>query len=455
MAISNAHAYALDRLADLIAKARHAGADAADAVLVDSTSLSVAWRMGALERLERSESGDIGLRVFIGKRQAIVSASVSARDQGTRVRDELVERAIAMARAVPEDPFCGLADPGELAVELVDLDTCDPLEPSAETLVNRVRDAEGAALAVAGVTNSEGAEAGWSRSGVAVAASNGFAHAYDGSGVSLSASVIAGNGETGLERDYDYDTAVYFSELRPAEAIGHLAGTRAVARLGARKVMTQAVPVIYDQRVSRGLLSHLTSAINGAAIARGTSWLKDRMGQAVFAPGITVVEDPHRVRGLRSRPCDGEGVTNRRANLIEDGILTTWLLDLRSARQLGLHSNGHAVRGTSSPPSPAPSNVYLEAGSVSPEELIAGIQNGFFVTELFGMGINGITGDYSRGAAGLWIENGKLSYPVSEVTVAGNLKDMFKALVPANDLTFRHGIDCPTVRIDGMTVGGR
>lgn len=441
---------ALNLLTDLIAKAKTAGADAADAVLVDSASLSVAYRLNRLERLERSESGDIGLRVLVGKRQAMVSSS----DRSARALDELVERAVAMAHAVPEDPFAGLADPGQLARDFPDLDLCDPDEPSAETLIEAVRTAEETARAVPGVTNSEGAEAGWGRSFIAIAGSNGFAHSYWVSNASLSASVLAGDDASGMERDYDYTTGVYYSDLRRAEDIGASAGKRAVRRLGARKVKSCQVPVIYDPRVSRGLIGSLAGAVNGAGIARGTSFLKDCMGKQVFKRGITVIDDPHRLRGLRSRPCDGEGVANKRRNLIEDGVLTTWFLDLRSARQLGLQSTGHASRGTSSPPSPSCSNLYLEAGHITPGELIGDIDQGFYVTELFGSGVNGITGDYSRGAAGFWIENGQIAYPVSEVTVAGNMKDMFLNLTPASDLELRFGIDCPTVRIDGMTVAG-
>jgi PmbA protein len=440
----------LNVLSDLIKQARKAGAEAADAVLVDSASLSVGWRLGALERLERSESGDIGLRVLIGKRQAIVSSS----DRSRVALDELVERAVAMAKTVPEDPFCGLADPSELARDLPDLDICDLSEPTPEQIVDWARRAEDAARAVAGVTNSEGAEAGWGKSSVALAGSNGFAHAYSGSSSSFSVSVLAGSTASGMERDYDYSSAVYASDLRAPEDVGLSAAQRAVRRLGARKVKTQQAPIIFDPRVSRGLLGHLVGAINGASISRGTSFLKDSLGAEIFAPTVNIIEDPHRQRGLRSKPVDGEGLPNRRRALIENGVLTTWVLDLRSARQLGLKSTGHASRGTSSPPSPSVTNVWLEPGPVTAAEMISDITSGFYVTELFGQGVNGLTGDYSRGASGFWIEGGELAYPVSEVTIAGHLKDMFKRLLPANDLEFRYGMDAPTLRIDGMTVAG-
>lgn len=439
----------LDLLDRLIKKALTAGADAADAVLYDATSLSLTWRLGKTETLERSESGDLGMRVFIGKRQAIVSSS----DRSADALDELVERAVAMARVVPEDPYCGIADPAQLAGAPPALDICDPVEPSAEELIEQVRIAEEAALAVPGVTNSEGADAGWSRSQVAMVASNGFAGGYGISRSSLSAAVLAGTG-VGMERDYDFGSKVYRSDLPGAAEIGRNAGERAVRRLNPRKVKSQRVPVIYDPRVSRGLLGHLSGAISGPSIARGTSFLKDRLDQMVFAPGVTIIDDPFIRRGLRSRPFDGEGIATRRHTLIDQGRLTTWLMDLRSSRQLGLVTTGHASRGTSAPPTPSPANLYMAAGTRTPADLIGELTEGFYITEMLGMGVNGLTGDYSRGASGFWIENGQLAYPVSELTVAGNLKEMFLAIEPANDLEFRYGMDAPTLRIDGLTVAG-
>ncbi len=433
----------------LIEKARRQGADAADAVLVEGVSLSHAQRLGRTEKLERSESYDLGLRVFVGKRQAIVSSN----DRGTRPLDALVERALAMAKAVPEDPYCGLADAAEIARDWPALEMSDPLEPAPEILVERAAAAEAAALAVPGVTNSEGAEASFSRSRVALVASNGFAGGYDGTGHGVSASVIAGQG-TAMERDYDYASAVFAADLRDPAAIGKSAGERAVKRLGARKVATCQVPVVFDPRVASSMLRHLVGAISGPAIARGTSFLKDKLGQAIFSPGVTIVDDPHRRRGLRSKPFDGEGIATQRRAIVADGVLTTWLLDLSSARQLGLKTTGHAARGTSSTPHPAPTNLWLEPGTLSREGLLRDIARGFYVTELMGMGVNGVTGDYSRGAAGFWIENGALAYPVSEVTIAGNLKEMFRQLTAADDLEFKTGTDAPTLRIDGMTLAG-
>jgi PmbA protein len=440
---------ALDLLQDVIARAKRAGADAADAVLFEGTSLSHARRLGKTEKLERSEGHDLGLRVFIGRQQAIVSST----DRSAEALRELVERAVAMARTVPEDPYCGIADPAEITGEWPALDMLDPEEPPAEILIERARAAEEAALAVAGITNSEGAEAGWGRSSVALAASNGFAGAYSGSSQGVSASVIAGSG-TGMERDYDYASAIFAADLRDPAEIGKSAGERAVKRLGAKKMPTCRCPVVFDPRVARGFISHLLGAISGPSIARGTSFLKDRLGERIFPEAITVIDDPHRHRGLRSKPFDGEGIANRRRAIIDKGVLTTWLLDLRSARQLKLKTTGHAARGTASPPSPAATNVWIEPGAMSPKELIADITSGFYVTEMMGMGVNGVTGDYSRGAAGFWIDKGEITFPVSEMTVAGNLKDIFARLQAADDLEFKAGADSPTIRVDDLTVAG-
>ena len=439
----------IDLLQDLVARARRAGADAVDAVLFEGTSLSHARRLGKVEKLERSESQDLGLRVLVGKRQAIVSSS----DRSPKMLAELVERTLAMAHAVPEDPYCGLADPDQIAQEWPALDMLDPMEPPAEDLIERARACEEAALAVAGITNSEGAEAGWGRSRIALVASNGFAGAYAGSHHAVSAAVIGGSGQQ-MERDYDYANAVYAADLRDPAEIGRSAGERTVKRLGARKMPTGRCPVVFDPRVARSFLSHLLGAISGPSIARGTSFLKDKLGQRIFPEAITITEDPHRRRGHRSKPFDAEGLPNRRRALIDHGVLTTWLLDLRSARQLGLTSTGHAARGTASPPAPAATNIWIEPGAETPAALMADIKNGFYVTELMGMGVNGLTGDYSRGAAGFWIQNGEIAFPVSEMTVAGNLNDMFARLIAANDLEFRAGADSPTLRIDDLTVAG-
>ncbi len=439
-----------DLLDDLISKAKVRGADAADAVLVNSRSLELSQRLKEPEMIERAESQDLGLRVLIGKRQAIVSSN----DWTGSSLDDLADRAISMARAVPEDPHCGLAEASELSDDaMIDLELCDDGEPTADQLVELAKTCEEAALNVDGVTNSEGAEASWSRSEIVLVASNGFSGSYAVSRNGIGVAVLAGEG-TAMERDYEFSSAVFAADVDDAAETGRKAGERTVSRLNPRKAPTAKVPVVYDPRVSAGLVRHFAAAINGAAIARGTSFLKDAMGDAVFAEGINIVDDPHRVRGLGSKPFDAEGIGNSIMKLIDSGRLTSWILDLRSARQLGLKSTGRASRGTSSPPSPSTTNLYIESGSSTPQALIADIENGFYVTELMGFGINNVTGDYSRGASGFWIENGEITYPVSEMTVASNLKEMFLNMTPADDLVFRFGTDAPTLRVDGMTVAG-
>jgi len=437
-------------LDSLLTRAKRAGADAADAVLADRDGVSVAWRLGRQEALERSQATVVGLRVFIGRRQAMVSSS----DISEAALTQMVERCVAMAKVIPEDPWCGLADPEQLGGEAVDVDAFDPEAVDAATVAARAAAAEEAALAVAGVTNSEGAEAGAGRDHYAIAATNGFCRSYARSWHSVSVSVLAGTG-TAMERDYDYSSTVYGGDLDDPQVLGRRCGERAVRRLDPRKAATAQVPVVYEPRVARSLIGHLSGAINGSAVARGTTFLAGRLGQPLFAPGIDVIDDPLRPRGLRSRPFDGEGIASVRRMVIEDGVLKTWLLDLASARQLGMQTTGHASRGTSSPPSPSASNLYLQAGSATVADLLGDIRSGLYVTDLMGFGVNGVTGDYSRGASGFWIENGELAYPVSEITVSGSLPAMFRALTPADDLVFRYGTDSPTIRIDGMTVAGR
>ena len=441
---------ALNLLDDLVARARRGGADAADAILANGIAVSVTQRMGKREKMERAEGNDLGLRVFVGKRQAIASSS----DWTSKSLDELVERALAMAKSVPEDPYCGLAEENEVFLgPLIDPDICDDAEPTPAQLGTRAKQCEDAARSVSGVTNSEGADAGWSLSEVSLLASNGFAGSYTTSRHSISAAVLAGEGEA-MERDYDYSTSVHLRDLEEPEVIGISAGVRATSRLGARKVQTAKVPIVYDPRVASSLLSHFASAANGASVARGTSFLKDRMGEQIFSDGVAIIDDPQRPRGLRSKPFDAEGMANPEMALVEEGRLRNWVLDLRSARQLGLKTNGRASRGTSSPPGPSVTNLYMRPGKVSAADLIGDIVDGFYVIELIGMGVNMVTGDYSRGAAGFWIENGEVTYPVNEVTIAGNLKDIFMNMTPANDLEFRYGINAPTIRVEGLTVAG-
>jgi PmbA protein len=434
-------------LGDLMKWAKAAGADAADALYVHGESISVAQRLGAREKLESSEGRDLGLRVFIGKRQAFVSST----DFSPRSLKVLAERAVDMARAVPEDPVCGIAPEELLATSWPDLDMNDKRRPTAKALIELATEAEDAARSVKGVTNSEGAEASWGRSSIMLAASNGFTGGYKRSGYSLSCAVLAGEG-TGMERDYEWSSAVHLEDLMAAAKVGRNAGKFAVQRLNPKKAKSARLPVVYDRRVSGSLIGHLAGAINGRSVARGTSFLKDKMGAKIFADGIRIVDTPHKQRGLGSRPFDAEGLPCKRMAVINDGVLTTWLLDLAAARQLNLAPTGHASRGTSGPPGPTVSNFHLDKGKQSVDALIGDIKSGLFITDMIGSGVNGVTGDYSRGASGFWIENGKLAFPVSGITVAGNLKDMFLALTPANDLQFKSSVNAPTVRIEGMTV---
>ena len=441
---------ALTTLAErLVAAARKAGADAADAVAVRSMSLSVEIRDGAVDESERAEGDDVGLRVLVGRRQAVVSTNDIA---GADVA-ALAERAVAMARAAPDDAYAGLADTERLAKGIPQLDLIDPELPAVAHLEDLARRAEAAAMATPGVSKSGGASASAGIGGMVLVTSHGFHGAYLSSRHGVSMTAIAGEG-TAMERDYDYASALHAADLDSPEAIGRKAAERAVERLNPRKAATQKVPVVFDPRVAGSLIRHLTSAINGSAIARKTSFLLDKRGERLFAPGIRIVDNPLRPRGLNSRPFDAEGVAGQRRALVDDGVLTTWLLDSATGRELGLTTTGHAQRGVSSTPSPGPTNVHLEAGTVAPEALIGEIEQGFYVSDLIGMGVNIVTGDYSRGAAGFWIENGQRTYPVSEVTIAGHLDDLFRSLTPANDLVFRYGINAPTVRVEGLTVAG-
>ena len=415
---------------------------------VASTSLSVQRRLGRTEQLERSESSDLGLRVWVGKRQAIVS-STTTDPAGFAA---LAERAVAMARVVPEDAFTGLAAEARIVPDPA-LDLEDAAEPSAEALIARASAAEEAALAVTGITNSEGAEAGYSRTRVALVTSAGFAGGYARTGHSLSATALAGEG-VGMQRDYDYSSAVHMADLADPARLGRIAADKALARLNPVRPKTAKLPVVFDPRVATSLVGALAGAVNGAAVARGTSFLRDRLGQQIFAHGITIRDDPRRRRGLRSRPFDAEGVPTAARDVVADGVVTTWLTDSRSARQLGTVTTGHAGRSTSGPPAPGVSNMWLEPGAMTPAELMADIKEGLYITEMMGGGVNGITGDYSRGASGFMIRDGAIAEPVSEITVAGHILEIFRTMMPANDLVFRRGTDAPTVRVEGLTMAG-
>ncbi|MGX5721311.1 TldD/PmbA family protein [Shinella zoogloeoides] len=438
----------LARAGELIDRAIQAGADAADAVVVRGRSSSVSVRLGKVEGTEASESDDFSLRVFVGRRVASVSAN-----PGFDLK-VLAERAVAMAKASPEDPFASLADEADLAKDWPDLELYDPTEVSADQLTEAALAAEAAALAVSGITNSGGAGASAGMGGLVLATSHGFSGAYSASRFGRSVSVIAGEG-TKMERDYDFDSSLYFAELRDAEEIGREAAARAVRRLNPRQVPTaKNVTVVYDPRVARGIAGHIAGAINGAAVARKTSFLRDRMGKQVLKAGLSVTDDPLIVRGPSSRPFDGEGVTGRRLAMIEDGVLLHWFLSTSTARELGLHTNGRGVRGGTSV-SPASTNLALEPGDIASEDLIRSVGTGLYVTELIGQGVNMVTGEYSRGASGYWIENGELTFPVSEVTIASNLADMFLRITPANDIDRSFGVAAPTLAIDGMTLAGK
>jgi PmbA protein len=438
------------RVSDLVASARKGGADAADALYVCNESTAVSVRLGALEDVERSEGETIGLRLFVGRR----SASVSSSDLSASALSTLVERAVARAREAPEDAYAGLA-PEErlLAAAAPDLDSDDGGQATPEGLRARALEAEEAARAVPGITNSEGASASAGRTIIALATSHGFAGGYATSGYGCSASVIAGEGGA-MQRDYASRSARHLADLEAAEAIGRRAGERTIARLNPAKLASGAMPIVFDPRIGAGLIGHLAGAITGAAIARKTSFLLDALETQVFAPGITIVDDPLRVRGLGSKPFDGEGLPTARRELVKDGMLTGWLLDSAAARQLGLSPTGNAQRGIGGPPGAGTTNFYMEAGALPPAALMKDIKRGLYVTELIGQGVNGVTGDYSRGAAGFLIEDGEIGAPVAEITIAGNLKDMFRNLVPADDLRFERATDVPTIRIDGMTVAG-
>jgi PmbA protein len=434
--------------ADLLRAAKAAGADSADTLLVTGTSIAVQRRKGKTEETERAEARELGLRVFIGQQSAIVSAS--AIDPASFAR--LAEQAVAMARVVPEDKYAYIPEaPPALNAAFLDLD--DPNEPSMETLITRAATAEDAAMSVPGITNSEGASASWGRSHVVLATSHGFAGYYTRSSQSISATAIAGSG-TGMQRDYDYTSAQHAEDLDDPAGIGARAAEQALARLNPTRPKTAKIPVIFHQRIAGGIVGSLAAAINGAGIARGTSYLKDKLGQKLFADTINIIDDPLRVRGARSRPFDGEGQPVQRRTLIENGVLTTWIMDSRSARQLGLTTTGHASRGTSGPPGPSASNLYLEPGTQTPAELMADIEEGVLITEMMGGGVNGITGDYSRGATGFMIRHGQIAEPVAEFTLAGHALEMFANLIPANDLVFKRGTDSPTIRIDGLTLAG-
>ena len=435
----------------LLGFAKAAGAQAADVIAMRAQNLDVSVRKGALEDAVRSESFGIGLRVFKGAAHAYGSTADSS-DEGLR---KLATQVAAMADAVPPDEFSVLAGADAFAKNIPDLDLYDSSEPlSVQALGDLARKAEGAALAVKGITNSDGAHAGQGVHWIGLSTSNGFSGGYIHSGTHLSLSMIAGNGD-GMETDHAGAQATFAADMEDPAIVGARAAERTLARLNARTGKTGRFPVMFDRRVASSLLRSLTRGVSGPRLAKGTSFLQDRLGQTVCASGITIIDDPLKKRGIRSSPFDGEGLPVSRKVIVGDGVLNGLFLDLRSARRLDMNPTGHATRGLSSPPSPSPSNIWIEAGAQSREAMIREMGEGFLITELMGASISLSTGDYSRGASGFWIEKGEIAYPVAEMTIAGNLKDMFMAMTPANDLEFRDGVDSPSLRIDGMTVATR
>lgn len=437
----------LENRADRLVKAaKAAGADACDAIAITGVSLAVDVRDGKVEETDRAEGDDFTLRVFVGNRSAAVSAN--------RIDNpgELASRAVAMARVAPGDPFTGLADQDRLLKTFPQLELLDRTEMTADQLAALARDAEAAGLAVSGVSKSGGAGASWRLAGVVLATSHGFLGSYLSSRHGLSMTAVAGEG-TAMERDYDYDYRTFFEDMDRPEDIGRRAGERAIKRLNPRKISTRTANVVYEARAARSLLGHFAGAINGASIARGTSFLRQSMDKQVFAPGITVTDDPFVRRGAATRPFDGEGLGSEVLDMIEDGVLNHWFLDSSTARELGLVSNGRARRSGAGT-SPGATNLSMSPGEKSPEELMKDLGSGLLVTDLIGHGVNGVTGDYSRGASGFWFEDGEPVQAVSEITIAGNLKDMFARLVPANDLDMRYSVASPAVMIEGLTLAG-
>ena len=436
----------------LLDQAKLMGADEADVIATKGQSLNVDVRQGALENADRAEGTEVGLRVLVSKRQAIVSSSDISED----TLQLMVERAIAMAKDAPEDKYAGLANVDQLTKEtdLFGLEICDPApEPSPSKLQEEAERAEASALQVSGVSKVSDASASYGKYSVFMAASNGFTANYERSSHSVSCVAIAGEGSD-MERDYDADTRVYQSDLRSPEEIGRTAGSRAVERLQPRRPTTGNYPVLYDERISSGLVSHFLSAINGAAIARGSSWLKDSLGKQVLSKTCRLVEDPHRLRCGASRLYDSEGLATKKREIVSNGILNEWTLDLASSRKLDMKPTANAARGVSSNPSPTNWNIELSSREDPHDNLLKEMGTGLLVTSLIGSTINANTGDYSRGASGFWVEDGQICYPVSEITIAGNLRDMLKGIILGNDARKHLSYVVPSILVESMTLAG-
>lgn len=434
---------------ELLLKAKHFGATSADAVGTYGRSMGVVVRNGELEDIDNNEGCDVGLRVMVGKRQSCVSTS----DTSHASLEKMAERAVAMAKLAPEDPYCGLVETSKLKKHNPDLQLYDSTSITPKELKERALEVEASTLNVKGILQAEGANASHAHSEIFFQTSSGFSYEWMSSRHSISVSAIAElNGS--MERDYDYHSARWLEDLRSTKEVGQLAGSRAIARIGSKQIKSGAMPIIFDKRISNALLSALLGAISGPSVARGVSFLKDKLGLQVFDDKIQIIDDPQIIRGHGSRLYDGEGIIPIKRSLIKNGVLQTWLLNSSSARQLNQETTGHASRNISSPPGVSSTNAYIANGSSSPEEIIKQITNGLLITEMFGPSLNGNTGDYSVGVSGFKIENGQKAHPVSEVTVAGNLSEIYKSLTAANDLEFNSAIVSPTLLAQGLTVAG-
>ena len=423
------------------------GADSSDIVVAKNLSKNIGCRLGKIEEIEQSETRVLGLRTFIGNRNAIISTN----DFSQNSINESIDRVISMTKLAPEDPLSKLAS--KTIETIPNLDLFDTYDLNSDELKDLALETENSALKVKGVTNSNGASSSQSKTSFHLSTSNGFSGGYKKSNFSISCSAIAGN-ELSMQTDYDYDSKVFFKDLKDTSLVGKQAAENTVSKCNPKKIKTCKSDVVFDPRVSRTLLSHISSLVNGVSIARGSSFLSEKMNSKIFNKEINIIDNPNIVKGLGSKPFDDEGCEMKRFNIIENGILKSWILDTTTSQQLGIKSNNRASRGMSSSPSPSPTNMFIDNGSISKNEIISNIKDDFYVTDLIGQGVNLITGDYSRGAGGFKIENGKISFPVNEVTIAGNLKDMFNRMIVANDLEFKYSLNSPTILIEGMTIAG-
>ena len=433
----------------LIKKSKKSGADSVDVIYIESTNIDVGCRLKKIEKLERSESNDIGLRFIKNKKQVIVSSN----DLTKKNLEELIYKASKMVGSVPRDPYCSIAKKKDLIKKIPNLEIFDSKEPTIKSLKDKVIEAENAGLNVKGVTNSEGAEIGWNKSKIYLFNSNGLNVSYQSSSYDIYAVLIAGRG-TLMEREYEFASSVFEKDLTKTSLIGKKAGELAVKKINPKKIKTSKIPVIFSPRVANSFLKHLSSAINGNSITRGTSFLKKKLNKKIFSSNINIIDNPLKKRGLQSKPFDGEGLETKKTQIIKNGELKTWFLDLATAHQLRLKSTAHASRNISSPPTPNPTNLYFEPGNISPKNLIGNIKKGVYLTELMGSSVNLTNGDYSRGGSGFWIDKGEITYPINGITIADNLNEMFKKIILANDLEFKQGLNSPTMLIEDMIVAG-